>query len=249
VTLGGRNSDGSDYAEILNYACKAPTVSNENLNETVVVMIVNTVDYGGTCYMYDDGTAIAYCPLSDYGYPTDFRGGIQHEACGHGFGKLGDEYIYHNKFIDNCDCTCCGHVLELSIAKSLGWYENLSLTGRIHDVPWSHLIFHERYHQIVDIFEGGYMHTRGVFRSEQNSCMNNNIPYFSTISRETMVKRIMAIAGEEYSFEKFVENDKLEAGGTDSSETRSEYSPYVAAPIVQSMPPILLGNRPIINEN
>lgn len=249
VTLGGRNSDGSDYAEILNYACKAPTVSNENLNETLVVMIVNTVDYGGTCYMYDDGTAIAYCPLSDYGYPTDFRGGIQHEACGHGFGKLGDEYIYHNKFIDNCDCTCCGHVLELSMAKSLGWYENLSLTGRIHDVPWSHLIFHERYHQIVDIFEGGYMHTRGVFRSEQNSCMNNNIPYFSTISRETMVKRIMAIAGEEYSFEKFVENDKLEAGGTDSSETRSEYSPYVAAPIVQSMPPILLGNRPIINEN
>ena len=82
----------------------------------------------------------------------------------------------------------------------------------MHEVPWSHLIFDERYSDIVDIFEGGYMHSRGVFRSEQNSCMNNDIPYYSTISREAIVKRIKAYAGEEYSFEEFVANDSREAG-------------------------------------
>ena len=83
-------------------------------------------------------------------------------------------------------------------AFSKGWFQNLSLTGKMNEVPWSHFIFHEKYNQIVDIFEGGFMHNRGVFRSEQNSCMNNDIPYYSTISREVIVKRIKAIAGEEY---------------------------------------------------
>lgn len=247
VTLGGRNSDGSDYAAIFEYACKAPTISNDNLHETLVVMIPNTLDYGGTCYMYNDGSAIAYCPMSDYGYPVDFRGVVQHEAGGHGFAKLGDEYIYHNAFIDACDCTCCGHVDELMGAFSMGWFQNLSLTGKMNAVPWSHLISHEKYHQIVDIFEGGYMHNRGVFRSEQNSCMNNNIPYFNTISREIIVKRIKAIAGEEYSFEDFVANDKLEAGDTGGEATRSGIPSTIARPAIHRSGPVFMGERPQIS--
>lgn len=249
VTLGGRNADGSDYTEIFKYACKAPTVSNENLSETLIVMIPNTEDYGGICYMYDDGAAIAYCPMSDYGYPMDFRGVIQHEAGGHGFGKLGDEYIYHNAFIDACDCNCCGHVEALMGAFSKGWFQNLSLTGKMNEVPWSHLIFHEKYNQIVDIFEGGYMHNRGVFRSEQNSCMNNDIPYYSTISREVIVKRIKAIAGEEYSFEEFVANDVIEAGGTESAEVRSGIPATIARPAMRQSQPVFMGERPKINAN
>ena len=85
-------------------------------------------------------------------------------------------------------------MLEFNWAKGLGWYDNLSLTGKMHEVPWSHLIFDDRYSDIVDIYEGGFMHNRGVFRSEQNSCMNNRY------------------AGEEYSFEDFVANDKRDAG-------------------------------------
>lgn len=209
VTLGGRND--SDNQMIIDYICNAPTVSTDNLNHTLVMMIPNTYDYGGICYMWDEGFAIAYCPMSDYGYPLDFRGVIQHEAGGHGFGKLGDEYIYHNTFIDACPCTCCGHVDALYAAFSLGWFDNLSLTGKMSEVPWSHLIFHEKYSEFVDIFEGGYMHNRGVYRSEHNSCMNNDIPYYSTISRESIVKRIKTYAGEEYSFDEFVENDVIEA--------------------------------------
>lgn len=216
TTFAGGVKLKADYDEVFNYALGAPTVNKGNLNQTLIIMVPNSTDYGGICQMWEDGSAIAFCPQSTYGYPLDTRGVIQHEAGGHGFGKLGDEYIYHNAFIDFCDCTCCGHVLEFNGAKSLGWFDNLELTGKMHSVGWSHLIFDDRYSDIVDIYEGGYMHNRGVFRSEPNSCMNNDIPYYSTISRESIVKRIKAYAGETYSFEDFVKNDKRDAGIVES---------------------------------
>ena len=216
-----------DYDAVFRYALQIPTVNTDNLKESLIIMVPNSTDYGGICQMWDNGSAIAFCPMSTYGYPLDTRGVIQHEAGGHGFGKLGDEYIYHNEFIDFCGCSCCGHVLEFNMAKANGWYDNLSLTGKMHEVPWSHFIFDERYSDFVDIFEGGYMHNRGVFRSEHNSCMNNDIPYYSTISRESIVRRIKQYAGEEYSFEEFVRNDKREV----NAATRFSGPQYTGAPV------------------
>lgn len=230
----------ADYDEIFKYALNAPTVTKENLNQTLIIIVPNSTDYGGICQMWEDGSAIAFCPQSTYGYPLDSRGVIQHEAGGHGFAKLGDEYIYHNEFIDFCQCTCCGHVREFNWAKGLGWYDNLSLTGKMHEVPWSHLIFDDRYSDIVDIFEGGFKHNRGVFRSEQNSCMNNDIPYYSTISRESIVKRIKRYAGETYSFEEFVANDKRNAGNV----TRSADVPSSTVRSFQ-MPPRIHKGSPL----
>jgi len=213
-----------DYDAVFNYALRMPTVTKSNLNQTLLVMIPNSTDYGGICEMWSDGSAIAFCPMSSDAYPYDARGIIQHEAGGHGFGKFGDEYIYHNAFITDCKCICCKHVSEFNGAKANGWYDNLSLTGKIHEVPWSHLIFDERYSDRVDIYEGGFMHSRGVFRSEQTSCMNNNIPYYSTICRESIVKRIKRYAGEAYSFEEFVKNDKKDA----EAITRALNVPYAS---------------------
>lgn len=231
----------ADYDAIFEYALNAPTVTRDNLNQTLIIIVPNSTDYGGICQMWEDGSAIAFCPQSTYGYPLDSRGVIQHEAGGHGFGKLGDEYIYHNEFIDFCSCTCCGHVLEFNWAKGLGWYDNLSLTGKMHEVPWSHLIFDDRYSDIVDIYEGGFMHNRGVFRSEQNSCMNNDIPYYSTISRESIVKRIKRYAGEEYSFEEFVANDKRDAG----TVTRAHDIRTVNVKPINQLPPKIHKGSPL----
>lgn len=231
----------ADYDAIFEYALNAPTVTRDNLNQTLIIIVPNSTDYGGICQMWEDGSAIAFCPQSTYGYPLDSRGVIQHEAGGHGFGKLGDEYIYHNEFIDFCGCSCCGHVLEFNWAKGLGWYDNLSLTGKMHEVPWSHLIFDDRYSDIVDIYEGGFMHNRGVFRSEQNSCMNNDIPYYSTISRESIVKRIKYYAGETYSFEDFVANDKREAGDV----TRAHDIRTVNVKPINQLPPKIHKGSPL----
>ena len=201
----------ADYDEIFSYALNAPTVNQNNLNQTLIIIVPNTTEYGGITQMWEDGSAIAICPRSTDAYPYDSRGVLQHEAGGHAFGKLGDEYIYYNAFIDELSAA------SIRAAQSLGWYDNLSVTGKMHEVPWSHLIFDNRYSNLVDIYEGGFMYSRGVFRSEQNSCMNNNVPYFNAISRESIVRRIKKYAGETFSFEEFVANDKTDASSAVSA--------------------------------
>ena len=196
--------------EILKYSCRMPFVNLDNLGQTLIIIVPNTSDYGGVTSLYDEGTAISYCPRRDDDYPYDFRGIVQHEAGGHGFGKLGDESVWHNAFIDACVCSCCAHVTEINAAQAKGWYQNISLTAREDIVPWRHFIDNGRYRKLVGIYEGASGHNRGVWRSEYNSCMNNDVPYYNTISREVIVKRIMQYAGEEYSFEAFVANDKVD---------------------------------------
>lgn len=190
-----------------------------DLSKSLVIMLMNTSTYEGVTMMYGDGSAIACCPVSTDAYPYDFRGIIQHEAGGHGLGKLGDEYIYHNAFIQTCNCICCEHpqgdddtMTSYGIYKSKGWYKNLSMTADAKQVPWAHLIYHKNYSDKVDMYEGGYMHTRGVYRSEATSCMNNNIPYYSAISRQAIVERIKAYAGEAFDFDDFVAKDSFEVG-------------------------------------
>lgn len=212
-TFGEKNLVQPDMNMCFEYACKAPI--DDNIAQTLIVLVENTTEYGGVCYMYGDGTAVACCPKSADAYPYDFRGIVQHEAGGHGFGKLADEYIYHNAFISTCTCTDgCGHVDDFMAGKANGWYANLELTGDMNEVGWSHLIFHPKYSNVVDIYEGGYFHTRGVYRSEPTSCMNNNIPYYSAISRQAMVERIMEYAGEQFDLETFIDKDVTTAGPT-----------------------------------
>ena len=227
-----------EYDEIFAYVMKIPSVNESNLNQSLIVITPNTTDYGGITQMWEDGSAIAFCPLSGDNYPYDTRGIVQHEAGGHGFGKLGDEYIYYNSFIDDCRC-----LSAFKWGKSLGWYENLSLTGKMHEVPWAHFIFDDRYSDVVDIYEGGFTHTRGVFRSEQNSCMNNNIQYHSAISRESIVKRIMLYAGETYSFDEFVKNDKR---GSDNLSRSARNMDFGTKARGNQYPPVIHKGRPSI---
>ncbi len=246
--LQAAGSVGVDENVCFEYACKAPTVTTDNICQTPIVLIENTHEYDGITYMWGDGSAIALVPMSQDAYPYDFRGVLQHEAGGHAFGKLGDEYIYHNAFIETCTCDCCDHTKEFNTMKSYGFYANLALTGNMYKVPWSHLIFDEKYQNTVDIYEGGFFHTRGVFRSEQNSCMNNNIPYFSAISRQAIVERIMKYAGEQFSFEEWKARDKGLA--TDEPATASTRSiPFTSSyePVQTGHAPKFMGEKPVLN--
>lgn len=231
-----------DFETTFAAACLAPI--DDNVARTLIIMIENSSDYSGLCYMWGDGSAVAVVPMSSDPAPYDFRGLVHHEAGGHGFGKLADEYIYHNAFIQSCTCICCSHVKELNEFKSCGFYDNISLTGDMHSVPWSHMIYDPQYSNTVDVYEGAFFHSRGVFRSEPTSCMHNNIPYYNAISREAMVKRIMKYAGEEYSFEEFKANDKeaRPAVVTKSDWMWSEGTG--ASSRLDQMPPKFMGEKP-----
>lgn len=231
----------------LEYACKVPTVTKDNLHQTPVVVIENSNVYGGITYMWKDNTALSVQCIQRNAYPYDFRGVIQHEVGGHAFGKLADEYIYHGDFIDMCHCTDgCSHTFEFLMCKGLGWYQNLSLNSSHYEVPWSHLIFDPQFQMYVDMYEGGFFHQRGVYRSEANSCMNNNIPYYSAISREAIVKRIMEYAGEEYTFEMFKANDVNTLGPVPMALTRSSAEVnYTPDPMHNE--PQIMGEKPVLN--
>jgi hypothetical protein len=229
---------GINPADVMAYIMQEVSntaITSSNMNQSLIICLLNSDAYEGITTLYGTGAAVAFVPHSRYDYPNDYRGLIQHEAGGHGFGKLGDEYIYHRDNILTCKCICCAHAESIRENKQLGWYANLSLSGKYSDIDWRHLIFDDRYSDIVDIYEGGYMHGRGVYRSEVNSCMNNNVPYYSTISRQAIVERIMNYAGETFSFETFVSKDSRAWG--DKFLTRSGGA---------TAPTAMHGNAPLI---
>ena len=42
----------ADYDEIFSYALNAPTVNQNNLNQTLIIIVPNTTEYGGICQMW-----------------------------------------------------------------------------------------------------------------------------------------------------------------------------------------------------
>ena len=231
-----------DFGTTFAAACLAPI--NDDVSRTLVIMVENSTDYSGLCYMWGDGSAVAVVPMSEDPAPYDFRGLVHHEAGGHGFGKLADEYIYYNSFIQTCTLPC--NVDAVNSMKACGFYENISLTGNMHDVPWSHMIYDPQYSNTVDVYEGAYMHSRGVFRSEPTSCMNNNIPYYNAISREAMVKRIKDYAGEPYSYQNFKQNDKEShpSVGTKGGYLWKGEGGANSSSRYDQMPPKFMGDKP-----
>ena len=203
--------------------------------QSLVVLIPNTTDYTGCTYYYNDGSAISVCPPSNRTYPNDTRGIVQHEAGGHGFGKLADESIEKNRYVP-------GNVVnEINRYRSMGWYANISTTGVSSNVQWAGMIFDPRYSNYVDIYEGGYGYTRGVWRSESNSCMNYAIPYYNAISRLDITRRVFELAGESFDIERdFYNVDTDQWGNIEINGTRSTHHVRELQPIHSHNVPVML---------
>ena len=159
----------------------------------------------------DSGRTISWVGKSTDSYPFDQRGYILHELGGTAFAKLGPEGVRHFNFMRDCSCPRCNMIDIYNNMRSKGWYQNVSTSAKISEVPWSHYIFHEKYAPYVDIYEGALNHSRSTYRSENMSVMGNTyIPYYNTISREIIVRRIMECAGLPFSMEDFLAKDKIE---------------------------------------
>lgn len=190
-----------------------------NPSGALIVVVPNYNAFTGLVNLADDAenkADIAVCCYVRDTYPYDFRGLVQHYAGGLAFGRLAPEYVTHYEFIRGCKCPSCNGLSEYLAGQAKGWYGNISLNGARNSVPWSHLISNDAYKDIVDVYEGGFRHLRGVYRSENQSCMSTYINYFNTISRELIVKKIMKLTGNTYSFDSFVSKDSRE-GHPDST--------------------------------
>lgn len=210
-TINSYGSMSCDYDDLEEYVMNtSSTINSGNLKEALIVVIANVEQFSSDTRLSDSSSTISICCISNDSYPYDMRGVIQHEVGGVGFGKLGVESVSHYDFISTCDCPSCNALSTYTWAKENGWFANLSMSNKMTEAPWYHLIFDERYSKYVDLYEGGYNHARGVYRSENKSCMNTYIPYYNTISRQSIVERIMEYSGGTFDFETFVTNDVME---------------------------------------
>lgn len=205
----------AEVADIREYAVEHTPVTQDNLGRSLIILVPNSDAYEGVTYFEWYGSPISICPPSSRPYPQDIRGVIQHEAGGHGFGRLGDEEITYSAWAP-------ANVKNMVEEKHrAGEYANISTTSGLHNVPWADFVFDTRYSDQVDVFEGGLGYMRGIFRPEQNSCMNYGIPYYNAPSRLSIMRRIFDYGGEHFSMDYFYEHDSNAWGNTANQTTRS----------------------------
>ena len=197
------------------------------------VVVLNSTRYAGTSSMSTDGTAVAYCPLQSTN--EKFGEVIHHEAGGHGFARLADEYGGSYYTIPK------SRKNNLLLFQEYGFYQNVDLTDNPETIRWSKFLSDSRYSGETGIYEGGYLCNSGVWRPSENSIMRDNKGIFNAPSREIIYRRVMELSkGSSYSydFEDFASFDasykaQLSAtGGTTSYQTKSHsFEPY-AEPVI-----------------
>lgn len=196
---------GNDF-KAMEYARKA--ISEERMNDAVIVVMMNSMAFAGTCYMYDpvhsaeldyfgNGTSVAYFPVGVNEEALEQL--IRHEAGGHGFAKLADEYAYRNN-----GAIPYFKVAETEAKEEFGWWKNIDFTNNPSDVKWSGFINDERYSdEGIGVFEGGLTYWMGVYRPTEDSAMNSGIGGYNAPSREAIYYRIHKLAyGQSWEYDR-----------------------------------------------
>lgn len=229
----GETSMTCDNNTVFSYATKAPI---DDLAKTLIILISNSPRYGGTTISWSPGQSIAICPMIEGEPPYDYKSVVQHEAGGHGFGKLCDEYIYYQQEIPS------NVVSYLKQWASFGHNANIDFTNDPDKIKWRHFYSLPGYSSIVNAFEGSYMYAKGIWRPETNSCMNNNVPYYNSPSRQKIVERIMELSGKPFDFDEFLAND-AKVLATASAVKAPAFAPLKEMP--HFAPPVLIEGSPV----
>lgn len=221
------------------YAGKITGMDSDRLDKVTIVNIINNpseVFWSGYTNMYPSGASVAHIEI---GGPTAI---IIHEAGGHGFAKLLDEYIYsgfEEATIDENGKS------DIDTYHAMGWWANVDATNDPSQVEWAHFLSDSRYAAEVGIYEGAYLWGYGAYRPSDDSVMRHDYSWFNAPSREAIYKAIMkASEGDSwtYSYEDFVAYDAI---------NRDNYVPRSAGSrsagqkaIIKHRPPVIMGSRP-----
>lgn len=235
---GGTHVMGNDEL-CMKYAQTAFNFTNEQMQDVLIVVMMNSTAYAGTCYMYYNtgytsdygrGTSVAYFPIgTSY---EDLATILHHEAGGHGFAKLNDEYAYEYM----------GMIPESEIhneqimRENYGWGKNTDYISDPARVYWSKFITDSRYaSENIGVYEGACTYWTGAYRPTENSIMNDNTGGFNAPSREAIYYRIHKLAyGESwtYDYEDFVNWDLNQRARSRVSVVPQKKYPPTAPPVI-----------------
>ena len=231
----GTNISGNDEA-VFNFVQEhMPSV---DLTKTIIFVIINKAQYAGTCWMYSNNMAICYVPLCRD--ETDYAQTLRHEGCGHGFGKLADEYFYSSQ-----GTIPTKKIAELKQWKGFayGFYENVDLTSDPNTILWSKFISDSRYSGKVGVYEGGYTYPYGVYRPTDNSIMRYNTGGFNAPSREAIYKKIMKFSEGDawtYDYETFVVFDAPARSAEAVTRAAAQCAAVDKANFIPLAPPVMV---------
>ena len=183
------------------YALKVPGIKDDK--NLLIGVLVNSVSSRGICSMSESRQSGVAFYGSTGNAPDAFGLTIRHEAGGHGFAFLDDEYSTHQgaateEHIENRN----------TLYKKYGWFANVDFTNDPKKVKWSTFLSDTRYKDEVGIYEGGSLYQKGAFRPSENSVMNA-YGDFNAPSRWAIYQRIMKLSGEECTFENFLQYDAV----------------------------------------
>lgn len=211
--LAGGNSTVIKGDDVSVQVYVGKVLKEEKKKNSLAVVVLNTSVYAGTTYLgYQDGNgkfiefAIAYCPVIETLESEHFRQVLVHEAVGHGFGKLEDEYVYLDK----------GNVTTLEMQRirtmqANGWAQNVDFTASKDTVLWASFLTDSRYqNEHLGVYEGACTYPKGAYRPSEDSMMNSNTCAFNAPSRKSLYEKVMKIGmdTEQVLYEDFVTFDK-----------------------------------------
>lgn len=234
-----------DDSKVKEYAKKA--IDEKRIDDALIIVLINDNRYAGTCSMCMDskesdipnGNSIAYVPLSESNEEQMmFSTVLCHEAIGHGFAKLADEYdnIIYEKIPDD-------EKQDIINRQKSGGYRNVALDPDVTKSYWADFAADSRYNsERLGCYEGGATYALGVYRPTENSIMNDNIGGFNVAGRVMIYKRCMKIAlGKSWNFNlaDFItfdlENGKATSNKRNAPAKRSRNFRSLAAPKVTIM--------------
>lgn len=229
---------GGDDDKVIQYALKA--ISMDQMDDALIIVMMNRDYYAGTCYMYygvsdgdyGRGLSIAYFPTSSD--EATFNGLVSHEAGGHGFAKLADEYAYEGSISD-------AEVNEYRAQEQYGWWKNVDFTSDPSMVKWATFIEDDRYTtEGVGVFEGACTYAEGAWRPTENSIMRYNIGGFNAPSRYAIWYKIHKLAyGVDWNgtYEDFVAYDAV---NRQQPTAASRHRSYVEKQLPPLAPPVVV---------
>ena len=221
---------GRDDKKAMEYAKKA--IGEKRINDALIVILVNDASYAGLCshpgnYVKSDipnGCSVAYVTLVDTkDFQPDCSVVLLHEAIGHGFAMLADEYAKKNVKIPDAE------KLEMVDLQNYGFYSNIAFNSDVKKSYWASFAADSRYKSAhLGCYEGAACYAKGVYRPSSNSIMNSG-DSFDVVGRVMIYKRCMKLAyGDSWKFnyEDFVKFDleKAKAAYKADQERHSTYS-------------------------
>lgn len=222
---------GGNNEAVFNFITSAFT--NVNLDKTLIVTLLNDTKYAGTCHMYSDNSVVAYVPLTS-GDDT-FAKIVKHEAGGHGFGKLDDEYVNYQSTIPQSEIDKYNQWKNFAY----GFNENVDITNNPASIKWAGFLTDTKYSGLIGIYEGAMLYKSGAYRATENSIMNANTGGYNAPSREAIYKKIMKFSeggSWTYNYDTFVAIDAVNR--SPQAVIREKSAIFDAVSLVPLAPPV-----------